>query len=287
MAPSNKTSIELAIEADVSPIAIGGLGGSGTRLIAQMFETLEFYLGSDLNGSLDNLSFTLLFKRKDILSESPATISQSFDLLINSLRGKQPLTAADLKLIGKLTLSARPMYPKSWLVDRANRLSSAPACKHHKLIAWKEPNTHILLDQLLECPAGIKYLHVMRDGLDMAFSENQQQLLLWGEYSLERPVKKCPADALDYWNAIHSRVFAIKARFPDRVEVVSYDKICRRDQNEIIKVYSFAGINPTSAQLSRIEGLIAPPKSIGRGKKLDMEHFDCKALQEYRTLMQL
>jgi hypothetical protein len=53
-----------------SPVIIGGVGGSGTRLIAQMLKELGFYLGSDLNSANDNLWFTLLFKRIEILSAS-------------------------------------------------------------------------------------------------------------------------------------------------------------------------------------------------------------------------
>ena len=47
------------------PVAIGGVGGSGTRVVAEVLKCLGFYLGSLLNSSLDNLWFTLLFKRPD------------------------------------------------------------------------------------------------------------------------------------------------------------------------------------------------------------------------------
>ena len=38
-------------------VAIGGVGGSGTRLIARMLGQLGWYLGDDLNESVDNLWF--------------------------------------------------------------------------------------------------------------------------------------------------------------------------------------------------------------------------------------
>ena len=46
-----------------NPIAVGGVGGSGTRVVANFLEMLGFDMGSDINESLDNLTFTLLFKR--------------------------------------------------------------------------------------------------------------------------------------------------------------------------------------------------------------------------------
>ena len=52
------------------PVVIGGVGGSGTRLIAQCLNELGFFLGPDLNEANDNLWFTLLFKRTRILTSS-------------------------------------------------------------------------------------------------------------------------------------------------------------------------------------------------------------------------
>ncbi len=51
-----------------SPVAIGGVGGSGTRVVAQLLMKLGFYIGSDLNKANDNLWFVLLFNRIEILS---------------------------------------------------------------------------------------------------------------------------------------------------------------------------------------------------------------------------
>lgn len=45
------------------PIVIGGVGGSGTRLIAEIVMDMGFYLGDMLNQSKDLLYFSLLFKR--------------------------------------------------------------------------------------------------------------------------------------------------------------------------------------------------------------------------------
>ncbi len=49
-----------------TPVAIGGVGGCGTRLIAEMLMRVGFFLGSDLNESLDNLWFTLAFKPRPV-----------------------------------------------------------------------------------------------------------------------------------------------------------------------------------------------------------------------------
>lgn len=43
-------------------IAIGALGGSGTRICAQILIELGVFMGHDLNNANDNLLFTRLFK---------------------------------------------------------------------------------------------------------------------------------------------------------------------------------------------------------------------------------
>jgi len=64
-------------------IVVGGLGGSGTRLIAEILSALGYDMGLDLNEASDNLAFTLLFKHLGVLDSSDA----EFDALL-SVMGK-------------------------------------------------------------------------------------------------------------------------------------------------------------------------------------------------------
>ena len=45
----------------------------------------------------------------------------------------------------------------------------------------------------------IKYIHVMRNGLDMAFSKNQNQLKFWTD------LKPTPKNSLHYWVNVHKK----------------------------------------------------------------------------------
>ena len=44
------------------PVVIGGVGGSGTRVVVEIMRRLGVYTGSDLNKAGDNKWFTLLCK---------------------------------------------------------------------------------------------------------------------------------------------------------------------------------------------------------------------------------
>ena len=47
------------------PVAVGGVGGSGTRVIASMVQSLGYRIGTNLTRAQDDLSFSVLFKRPD------------------------------------------------------------------------------------------------------------------------------------------------------------------------------------------------------------------------------
>ncbi len=40
-----------------TPIAVGGIGGSGTRVVAAILKELGIFIGDNLNASNDNLDF--------------------------------------------------------------------------------------------------------------------------------------------------------------------------------------------------------------------------------------
>ena len=76
-----------------SPIIIGGIGGSGTRVIAEILTLLDVYLGRALNKSLDNLWFTALFKRRDLFEKNPeirkGEIREGLDILTEAMIGRR------------------------------------------------------------------------------------------------------------------------------------------------------------------------------------------------------
>ena len=62
---SQVTNMQNILQVKDKPIvAVGGIGGSGTRLIASLLESLDYYIGNDLNISKDNLFFSFLFRYK-------------------------------------------------------------------------------------------------------------------------------------------------------------------------------------------------------------------------------
>jgi hypothetical protein len=273
MAPRGKTA---------PPIAVGGIGGSGTRLIAGLLRELGFDIGPDLNESLDNLTFTLLFKWRGVGDLDDARFADLWrifeDAMTASGNARRLATADDWRArVRPLADADRPQHPRAWLVGRARalaRLLTADDRQPPAAWAWKEPNTHLVIDRLLGLRADLRYLHVMRNGLDMAFSGNQNQLRLWGESFLGRPVADTPADSLAYWVAAHRRIDRIAADHPGRVKLLNYDALCQDPEANLPELLAFAGVDPDRATLDRLTPLIAPPESIGRHRAQDTSGFD-------------
>lgn len=224
------------------PVAIGGVGGSGTRLVAELLRSLGFHLGSDLNTASDTLWFTLLFKRLEILQCSDEEFDCLTQALVSGLRGGQPLGTATVALVRQLAGHDRPQHDAAWLRQRAESLLAATnQSARPGRWGWKEPNTHVVIERLWQRLPDLRYVHVVRNGLDMAFSSNQNQLQLWGPRLLDSDGPVTPARSLSYWCRVHERANALLSANPDRMYWLDYDAFCSTPRRESAQLCEFLG----------------------------------------------
>ncbi|MEH6610844.1 MAG: sulfotransferase [Halioglobus sp.] len=256
---------------DSPPVAIGGVGGSGTRLIADTMMQLGFQLGTDLNGPRDNLAFSFLFKRAELwpLDDHREELNQALDLFFNAMYFHRPLTMQEREFITKLALIGRPPHAADWPSARAAALlQPSTGQTRPKLWGWKEPNTHIFLPALIERVPGMKYIHVVRHGLDMAHSDNQSQLLLWGQALTNKTLSKPnPGNSFEYWCAAHERILRIGATMESNFYLLNYDKFCSKPERELEKLLQFLQLKPEVQSINKILREIEAPASISRHRK--------------------
>ena len=140
---------------------------------------------------------------------------------------------------------------------------------------WKEPNTHIVLDRLIQHMPNMKYIHVVRNGLDMAYSSNQNQLVNWGEFILGKPIEMTPSSSLQYWCAMHRRVLEIGTQMGDSQFMwLNYDALCSHPQQELPKLLQFLEVGDRSTNAVKLLlKHIKPPASQGRFKAQGIRHF--------------
>lgn len=224
-------------------LAIGGIGGSGTRLVAALVQTAGLWIGDDLNDALDNLTFTLLFKRR----EAWAFTAAEFEATWNAFLAAHQRRVTDNLLAGLPGLSSlthpRLHHPEPWLAARLSHLAQAQGRTPDQPWGWKEPNTQIFSGWLLESAPQLHYVHVVRNGFDMALSGNQQQAQLWGPMLLGRHITADPRDSLAYWVAVHKRLQGIAKAFPGRFHFIRFEDVLAKPADSVRTVLDAAGLS--------------------------------------------
>ncbi|TGD74094.1 sulfotransferase [Mangrovimicrobium sediminis] len=262
---------------DASPLVIGGLGGSGTRLVVSLLRRMGVVFGGELNESLDNLWFSLLFVRRAILLKSDDEMDKLAWLFANAMRhGVEVSSELRQMLIEACESERSPVLPRELREQSAASLLASPTIdRRHQHWGWKEPNSHILLPALDRCFPQMKYVYVVRNGLDMAFSENLNQLkYFWGDLLLEGDCEPTPVNALRYWVAAHKRVQGFRQRLGDRLHFLSFDRLCTDPEGELEALREFAGIQISKADLQDIAQTVKPPSTSGRFREHDLSIFD-------------
>jgi hypothetical protein len=250
------------------PVAVGGVGGSGTRLIAAILGELGFDMGHDINRARDNLAFTLLFKNSALwpLEDHREQIERSLAIFLKTMYFRQPLSEADARHIDELAGADRLNAPRDWLRHRAERLLDSPTDgKIPRYWGWKEPNTHIFLPALVESIPNLKYVHVMRHGLDMAYSSNQTQLKFWGEALTGKAINGGgPEESFRYWCAAHDRVVRTGSDMGERFLLLNFDRFCEDPEPGMKSLMDFLEFEVTGATFGRLLDLVNRPATMGR-----------------------
>jgi hypothetical protein len=260
------------------PILIGGVGGSGTRLFAESFLDAGLRTLNDANDAGDSLGCALLFKRPELLAEleDPIAIERLWSIVESAVLGGRPLTIEQRKLLNALRKVPRPMHTTWWLRGRARRCirdAKRPPTPGRWFV--KEPNLHWPSLKLLELRPDYRFMMVVRHGVDMAFSSNQQQLIVWGAAALGQPELPIdPAASLRYWCLVHRRFLKLQARYPERVMAVSFDQLCAQPEKILRRVFEFAHITSNRELITRCIENVKPPASLDRHRNEDCTVFD-------------
>lgn len=277
------------------PIAIGAVGGSGTRVVADFLQRAGIHMGGVLNGSNDNLWFTFLLKRAAWMAEFPGRedIAQAYDLFRKiSLKGAQQHPAqSDTDLIARITkdLAENTMYsigvgPED--LDQLQAVTGIPETANGQW-GWKEPNTHVLLPELDQIIPGFRYIHVIRDGLDMALSNNKAQARNWYSKFMDRqldPQNLTPSDMLDFWLAANTRTMNYgRTKMGNRFHVLSYEALCTDPSREIRRLFAFLN-RPVPADVGPH---LVRPSSRGRADPSKSDLFTSAQRQRVAEIMDL
>lgn len=153
-------------------------------------------------------------------------------------------------------------------------------------MGWKEPIPHLFADQILGDLPDARYIHVVRDGLDIALSSNTRQTLrfgsIFGVHVTEGRLG--PSDMLRYWVRANRRLIdGICSRVPDRTHV-SFDALCADPAPSIARLLDFVGHKVDEAGLDALARIPWRPRSAGSHRTVETPMFDADDLDEVSCL---
>lgn len=248
-----------------APVAIGGVGGSGTRVVAGALRGAGWYLGDDLNTALDNLWFTLLFKYPAVLLLSGSEFEQLLKIFVAGMEGESSTPRRAARVVQLLADRRCEQHEPAWLSDRASSLLDPGPGAAGRAWGWKEPNTHVVLDRLSVALPRMRYVHVVRSGLDMALSDNQNQARLWGP-SFGVPYDGTAESSLRFWCEAQRRVLRAAEAMPGRFLWLRFEDLCASPEQELARLFEFCGVHDVEQSVDRVVADVRPPESLGRGR---------------------
>lgn len=219
-----------------APVVIGGSGGSGTRAFVEVLERAGVFMGSSLS------------RQKDA----------------------QHANKFNKKWVPVYLASGRTLDPEQ--TARFARNLEGVLINHRDGIpdpkmAWgiKSPRLMLLLPLLHRALPGLRFLHVIRDGRDMAFSENQLSFSLFGDLVVDPRLLGAPEPvrSIAYWSEtnLEARAYG-EAMLGDRYLPIRYEDLCFEPQPTVARMLTFAGV--PDADVEQAAAPIRPSSGIGR-----------------------
>jgi hypothetical protein len=250
------------------------VGGSGTRVVAAFLNGLGYDIGNNLNRALDDLTFTALFKRPDLYrgvnglipAGHPAAV-KAVDLFVRVRRGHRgmatemlPMTLASLSLPSKdehhgLRKIRNRLFRRERRIAHLKRIFARTDAPLPELWGWKEPNSLLYLPTLFDRIGGLHYIHVVRNGLAMATSANDYQLMNWGShFGVDDESRDVNLRQLVYWARANLAAAAFYEK-TDRFLVVSHERAVLDPMGVAEEIATFVGrplTDETQEEVARV-----------------------------------
>jgi hypothetical protein len=148
-------------------------------------------------------------------------------------------------------------------------LHCAPLRESPRRWGWKEPRSIYLLPFFHEHLPALRFLHVVRDGRDMALSQNQNQLRKHGDSApipADAPVR-VRSIALWSWVNLNAKAYG-EARLGDRYLRVRFEDLCADPIGSTRRLFEFVGLDADPALAREV---VTTPASLGRWHAHDPE----------------
>ncbi len=219
------------------PSIMGATGGSGTRVVARVARRAGLFIGTNLNPAEDWLDVAAYYDRwiNPFLQQQAGIETQMSEELLTLLREHRA-------------------------GDDGTRWG------------WKEPRSIFLIPFLARVLPGLRFVHVVRDGRDLAFSKNQNQVrkhawAVLGPAPAEPDIS--PPRSIALWNAANlAAADAGESELGERYLRIRFEDLCAEPEAAVARVLDFLELRGDAAELAQE---VEPPPTLGRWRKADRE----------------
>ncbi|MBN8532356.1 MAG: sulfotransferase [Alphaproteobacteria bacterium] len=236
------------MEPSSSPFVIGGTGGSGTRVVHAVLGQCGVFMGRNLNEAGDAMDF------EPFLDEA-----------INPL----------LSRTRSLNYNLADLGPGPWdeaveKIQAIIRRYRAEAPRGAKGWGWKNPRSMYVLPLIHQVFPDFRFIHLVRDGKDMAFSGNQNQPIKhFTAYFDESYDHFSPAHAIRLWARANGDVADWGEKtLKERYLRLRFEDLCLKPTDTIQQLIAWAEL---AGDAENLTSLVDIPSSLGRWKNEDSQ----------------
>ena len=219
------------------PMVIGASGGSGTRVVARIVRHVGVFMGSSLNRSEDSQPFVDFY---------------------------DAWTPLYLKREGRLSEQEERVVDASFSRALEQHVASLP----HPGAPWglKNPRSMLFLPLWSQRYPRMKFIHVIRSGLDMAYSDNQWEFQMYRQLVLKPEERRGSrrARVIAYWCRVNRVAAEFGERYlKERYFRVRFEDLCDAPARVVSQIFQFLGASERP-RLDAAVADVASPRTIGR-----------------------
>jgi hypothetical protein len=233
------------VSAVTGPLVIAGIGGSGTRVFTRIARAAGRHMGERVNESEDALEL-MAFADRWLADYHAARVAGA------------PAPGEEMRAD----------------LERSIAAHVAGLDRHNAPWGWKQPRSIHFLPFLHEALPGMRFLHVVRDGRDVAFGRQAPIVLgnagdaVLGSRWRERPV---PLALIELWSLANGLAadYGEASMGPDYLRV-RFEDLCMAADPVAAQVAEFAGATDAAGEdVRRVAREVTWARSIGCWRDAD------------------
>lgn len=228
------------------PVVGFGTGGSGTRAVAAILRDAGLYIGPKLNKANDARVLKPFLRRwPEAYLERSRWIEASLGDASSELPPPDPAMVEDFLAAVELQREGIPRPDYRW--------------------AWKAPRTIYVLPLLHLTFPEARTIQLIRDGRDMAYSRNQNQLEAYGKLLVaDMADAPDPVRSIALWSRVNLAALRYARRWMEGQHlVIRYESLCADPRGQTARLLAHVGVEATDDRLQAAAELIEISSSAG------------------------